>query len=35
MEREKMIAYIVKLMETADVESIRKLFIYATNILKG
>lgn len=35
MEREKMIAYIVKLLENADVESIRKLFICATNILKG
>lgn len=34
MEKKKMIEYIVKLLEAASVEKVRKLFICATNILK-
>ena len=33
MEKEKMIAYIVTLLEEANPEKVKKLFIAATNIL--
>lgn len=33
MDKEKMIEYIVSLLEASDMESVRKLFICATNIL--
>lgn len=34
MEKQKMIEYILKLMNESTVESVRKLFICAVNILK-
>lgn len=34
METEQMIEYIVKLLNAASPEKVRKLFICATNILK-